>query len=130
MPILRKALNFELIPQFSYIFGYIVGKFTAPEGFHDYDRPYARGSGVAQSLQPSLVIFIQDVELDLAHLPVIGIDNILKYRQIIVEGEAGIFNLTGFYCLIEEIQNAHLLYYVPHLSFERGEAKKSMVSTS
>ena len=38
MPILRKALDFELIPQFSYIFGYIMGKFTALRGSHDYDR--------------------------------------------------------------------------------------------
>ena len=69
---------------------------ASPERFHDNNR-YSLSRCRLQSCSPRLRILIHIVILNLAEIPVIGIQNLQEHFCISVKGKADIPNLSGFF---------------------------------
>lgn len=92
----------------------------AAQGLHDDDAEAFRG-GVLEAPRPGRGLGIQEVELDLAEIPGVGIDDFLKIGQVAMEGESDLPRAAIGLASIQEAGRAERLHALPVLAEEAME---------
>ena len=90
-----------------------IHKLPAAQRFHDHDRD-AFGIRCLQALAAGLADLVQIVVLDLAHIPVIIVEDLQEVLGIAVIGETDVPDGTGGFLLPDPVNNPGVLESFPH----------------
>jgi len=85
---------------------------TTTQWFHD-DNSNAAGCSIRQPRKASLVVNIKDIELDLAHIPDIAVNDLFEKRQLIMERESRVPDPTVCLSPVEEFQDTQITHLTP-----------------
>ena len=91
-----------------------IGQTAAEEAFHD-DYRDALASGKLQALGAGLIVDVHEVILNLAHIPIPVIEDILEFLVGAVEGEALVADLSFLFHIIKELRRADGFHMLPLL---------------
>ena len=116
-PLDRSALHRERVIERLHVRGRL-GQPAAEKAFHDHDRD-AFAAGQFQALRARLVVDVHVVVLDLAHVPVVVVQDVLEFLVRAVEREALVADLSRLLHVVKKLRRPDLFKMLPFLPVQR-----------